>query len=320
MINKHEFQVIYMKRYIGVDLGGTKIAAASVDENGRMTNETRLETLAQEGQEAVYGRIKQAITHAIGEGQVHGIGIAIPGLADPHTGVILSLTNIPSLDGFPLAEKLQNEFGVPVYIENDANAATWGEYHLGSGVGADPLIFVTISTGIGGGMVVHGQMIHGKHGFAGELGHMVVDPQGFECGCGRKGCLEAIASGTAIARWAKEADPQALFFQYALEQQHEVRSEDVFRAWEAGDPIATKIIEKVVHYLGIGFANYIHIFNPERIVVGGGVSKVGERFFALLRQGVEKELMKPYIGTYEIVPAQLLERGAILGAAMLGKK
>ncbi|SDZ13782.1 ROK family protein [Thermoactinomyces sp. DSM 45892] len=309
-----------MKRYIGVDLGGTKIAAACVDESGHITNETRMETRSREGAESVYGRIKQVIMRAGGGEPIHGIGVAVPGLTDPHTGTILTLSNIPSLDGFPLAERLAKEFGVSVQADNDANAATWGEYHFGSGKGADSLIFVTISTGIGGGIVLNGQTIQGKQGFAGELGHMVVDPEGFACGCGRTGCLEAVASGTAIARWAKEANPQALFFQYANEQNREVRSEDVFQAWESGDSTADEIIEKVIRYLGIGFANYIHIFNPERIVVGGGVSKAGARFFNLLRQQVEKETMLVYKGTFEIVPALLLERGAILGAAMLSGK
>ncbi|MDQ0416710.1 glucokinase [Croceifilum oryzae] len=309
-----------MTRYIGVDLGGTKIAAACVDESGHITNETRIDTRAHEGAESVYGRIKQVIMRASGEEPIYGIGIAVPGLTDPQTGTILTLSNIPSLDGFPLAERLAKEFGVSVHIDNDANAATWGEYHFGSGKGADSLIFVTISTGIGGGIILNGQTIQGKQGFAGELGHMVVDPEGFVCGCGRKGCLEAVASGTAIAQWAKEANPQALFFQYAKEQDRDVRSEDVFQAWEAGDSIADEIVKNVIRYLGIGFANYIHIFNPERIVVGGGVSKAGVRFFDLLHLQVEQETMPVYRGTFEIVPAKLFERGAILGAAMLCAK
>lgn len=310
-----------MQRYIGVDLGGTKIAAACVDELGQIDNEIRIETSANEGREAVFRRIKEAISRVKGARGIDGIGVVIPGFADSNTGLVLSLTNIPCLNQFPLREELQKEFAVPVFVENDANASTWAEYHMGAGVGADPMIFITISTGIGSGVIIHNRLIQGRNGYAGECGHMVIDPRGWDCACGRKGCLEAVASGTAIARWAKQAPQKASFFRYALEQNREVYSEDVFRAWREGDPIASRIIQRVSRYLGIGFANMIHMFNPQKIVVGGGVSKMGEPFLRLIRQETAKELMDPcFLDTYEIVLSQLQERGGILGAAVWCKK
>ncbi len=194
-----------MGRCIGVDVGGTKIAAARVEPDGSLSRRFRADTRADEGPDGVIERICQGIEQVMGEEKVEGIGIACPGPLDARTGVVLSPPNLPGWDRIPLKDRLEERFGVPVRVENDANAAAWGEYLLGAGRGADPMVYITVSTGIGGGIVLDGRLYRGADTFAGEIGHTIVDPGGAPCSCGRRGCLEALASGTAIARAAAEA-------------------------------------------------------------------------------------------------------------------
>lgn len=308
---------LVMGRCIGVDVGGTKIAAAMVEPDGSINRRFRTETRAVEGPDKVIERICQGIEQVMGEEKVDGIGIACPGPLDARTGVILSPPNLPGWDRIPLKDRLEERFGVPVRVENDANAAAWGEYLLGAGRGADPLVYMTVSTGIGGGVVLDGHLFRGADTYAGEVGHMIVDPRGALCGCGRRGCLEAMASGTAIARAAEEAVRNGNSRIRELSGKCAPRAEHVFAAFREGDETAARIISEEIRYLAIGIANIVHLLNPRVIVIGGGVASAGEVFFAPLRERISTYLMPSFANTFEIRPAELGEDAGVIGAAAL---
>ncbi|PTX60303.1 glucokinase [Melghirimyces profundicolus] len=309
---------------IGVDLGGTKIAAARVEPNGYLTSRVRMETRAREGPERVLERISEAIRNVMAGGEVDGIGVASPGPLDARTGTILSPPNLPGWDRVPLKAELEQKFGVPVRVENDANAAAWGEYLWGAGMNSDPLVYITVSTGIGSGLVVNDRLLRGADTFAGELGQMVLEPSRAQGGHLRDGTLEGLASGTAIDALAAEAaGPGSRIWKLAEADGERPRAEHVFAALKEGDPDAEAIVEKVIHYLAVGVANAIHFLNPRRIVIGGGVAKAGDRLFTPLRERVEEWLMPSFVGTYDILPSALGDDAGILGAAALweeGKK
>ncbi|MEW9032947.1 MAG: ROK family protein [Planifilum fimeticola] len=309
-----------MGRCIGVDVGGTKIAAARVEPDGSLSRRFRTDTRAAEGPANVIERICQGIEQVMGEESVEGIGIACPGPLNARTGVVLSPPNLPGWDRVPLKDRLEERFGVPVRVENDANAAAWGEYLMGAGRGSDPMIYITVSTGIGGGMVLDGRLYRGADTYAGEIGHTIVDPGGAPCGCGRRGCLEAMASGTAIARAGAEAVRKGNRRIRELSGGSAPRAEHVFAAYREGDEDASRIISETVRYLAIGISNIIHLFNPRTIVIGGGVARAGDVLFASLRERVRACLMPSFAETFELLPAKLGEDAGVIGAAALWAK
>ncbi|MDQ0338670.1 glucokinase [Caldalkalibacillus uzonensis] len=301
---------------IGVDLGGTLIRAGLFTEAGEMLDREERDTLAAEGPEAVISRIKEAVFHVcdrqgidVRHDQIMGLGIGCPGPLNPYPGVVLSPPNLPGWEHIPLRDILSEAFNVPVYLNNDANAAVLGEYYYGSSKGTNNLIYMTISTGIGSGVLIDGRLLLGENGNAGEVGHMVVDVNGPVCGCGNKGCLEAIASGTGIVKRTKAKLTQT-------EQASPLRDIDgftarhVFEAAKAGDPLAMEIVEETRYYLGVGIANIINLYNPQKIVFGGGVSKAGDF------------LLKPPLKSPDRKHCQVLVKGCSLSgpvwAAMWG--
>lgn len=311
---------LIMGRCIGVDVGGTKIAAARVEPDGSVSRRFRTETRAAEGPDRVIERICQGIERVMGEEAVDGIGIACPGPLDSRSGVVLSPPNLPGWERIPLKERLEDRFQVPVCMENDANAAAWGEYLLGAGRGADPMIYITVSTGIGGGVVLDGSLYRGADTYAGEIGHMIVDPQGAPCGCGRRGCLEAMASGTALARAAAEALRNGDGRIREWSGGSLPRAEHVFAAFREGDEVASRIIDDGIRYLAIGLANVVHLLNPRVIVIGGGVAGAGEMFFTPLRERLSNSLMPSFADTFELRPAELGADAGVIGAAALWAK
>jgi glucokinase len=311
---------LIMGRCIGVDVGGTKIAAARVEPDGSVSRRFRTETRAAEGPDRVIERICQGIECVMGEEAVDGIGIACPGPLDSRSGVVLSPPNLPGWERIPLKERLEDRFQVPVCMENDANAAAWGEYLLGAGRGADPMIYITVSTGIGGGVVLDGALYRGADTYAGEIGHMIVDPQGAPCGCGRRGCLEAMASGTALARAAAEALRNGDGRIREWSGGSLPRAEHVFAAFREGDEVASRIIDDGIRYLAIGLANVVHLLNPRVIVIGGGVAGAGEMFFTPLRERLSNSLMPSFADTFELRPAELGADAGVIGAAALWAK
>lgn len=312
------------KYVVGVDLGGTKVATALITTDGDIIKRVRLDTMSEQGPETLINRIAQSVKDVQQGLNILGVGVASPGPLDSDNGVVLYTPNLAGWTNVPLRDKLHAALQSEVKLANDANAAAWGEYVFGAGRGTQNMIYITISTGIGSGLVLNGELFVGTNTFAGELGHTIINPDGVRCGCGNIGCWEACASGTAIGRYAQEAvaDGPTKIADLAQEEGVPVSAKHVFEAVQLGDEVAQEIFDKVVHFIGIGLTNTIHAYNPERIVIGGGVSNAGDLLFDAIRKKTDELLMSPYRGTCDIVPAQLGNDVGVLGAAalFLGKK
>ncbi len=304
---------------VGLDLGGTQIRTCLADVEGKILSQVRQPTLAREGLQRVLDRMKETI-HEVLQGvqrdAVLGIGIAAPGPLDPRTGVVIAPPNLPGWNDVPLSDIMFETFDLPVFINNDANLAGLAEHRFGAGRGTLDMIYLTISTGLGGGIICGGQLLLGAHGLAGEPGHTIVDPGGPLCGCGNVGCLEAMAAGPGIARYAAELIRQGRGSSLAghIASGGELTGEMVGEAAEAGDGVALEAVDRAAHYLGIGVLNLIHIFDPEIVILGGGVSKLGPLLFDPVRACVLGQAMAPVQRETPIVPAALGDDVGLLGA------
>lgn len=320
---------------VGVDLGGTKIATVLVDLDGKILARDTRPTLPEEGYQAVIGRIVASVEKVVaaaataaatasgastasdaGDRQppLVGIGVGSPGPIDRATGRVLFAPNL-RWDNVPIVALLEEALQVPVYLDNDANLAGLGEARFGAARGYDNVFYITVSTGIGGGIIAGGQIYHGSHDAAGEVGHMTILPDGPTCGCGNRGCWEALASGTAIARRAR--DGLAAGESSSLRNLPEITARDVAEAAAAGDGYARRLIEETAFYLGIGVGNIINLFDPDIVVIGGGVSRIGEPLFAPLRAEAERRTVPGIRGRIRIEPAGLGQDSGVLGAAGL---
>ncbi len=261
-----------------IDLGGTQVRAALATPGGQLLWRDRRPSGAGEGKDALIARVEAAIDDAISrvdQGRIAGIGMGLAGPIDPETGIMYSPPNLSALDGVSLKSLMQRKVSGPVLSGNDATLAALGEYTYGAGLGARMLVYMTISTGIGGGVVIQGRPMMGANGMAGELGHMSVDRNGPRCKCGQVGCLESIASGTAIgdtARGLLREKRDSVMAGMVSGDLDKVSSATVFEAARGGDALAREILEDVAAALGTGLVNVLHIFNPDVIVLGGGVS------------------------------------------------
>jgi glucokinase len=312
---------------VGIDLGGTKIRACVVDPNGQILGEDVRPTDADDGIGPVVDRLV-ASAHAALAGcavptsALAAVGVTAPATVDFDRGVLYQAPNLPGWDVVPLAALLRELLGLPTVLENDANAAAYGELRYGAGRGLRHLLYLTISTGIGGGLILNGQLYRGADGAAGELGHVTVDVHGPPHNCGMVGCLEVMASGTAIARMATEAVAagRSEALARAATATGELTAVEVDAAADAGDPVAQEILARAAHYFGVGLAGYVNIFNPEAIIVGGGVTRVGPRFlepaFALAR---ERSFRLPG-ATVRFTLAGLEGRAEVLGVAALARE
>lgn len=311
------------KIVIGVDLGGTKINTGIVDEKGRVLGSTKVPTLAKEGPYPIIERIKKSIYEVLDEakmglGSIYGIGIISPGPIDSDKGLVINPSNLPGWDHIPIVNILKEEFKLPVMLDNDANAAALAEYLFGSGRGSKNFVYITISTGIGGGIIIDGKLYRGANSNAAEVGHMTIDYKGPKCNCGNIGCFEAFASGTAIARFAKEAVQKGRnTLIKELAGGNEITAQHVFEAAALKDPMALELIDNEAFYLGIGISNIIAFANPERIAIGGGVSKQWDMFYGRMMETVEKRALKPMIEVCEIVKSELRDNIGVLGAAAI---
>lgn len=308
---------------VGVDLGGTQVRAVLTDEEGTLLKRVNTLTLAHEGPQKVMARVQDCIYQVL-EGTercaVLGIGIGAPGTVNPWTGVLTYTTNIPGLENWPLRDQLAQEFGLPAFVGNDAKLAALGEYRFGAGKEASSLIYLTISTGIGGGVIDNGRLLQGAHGWATELGHTIVEPRGPRCPCGGIGCLEAMAAGPAIARHAVEllrAGRSSLLTSMVEGEIERVTAKEVANAAREGDRLAMQVMERASFYLGIGMVTFIHAFDPQLIIVGGGVSKAGELLFAPVRAIIAERAMTEEWRRTPIVPALLGDDVGLLGAVAL---
>ena len=304
---------------IGVDVGGTKIAAAVVTPEGKILNEVRYPTQA-----IPPNRLIEIIAEAIREAkdgfEVGGVCLAVPGLILAAKNKVIFSPNLHEIEGILLDKEMGSRTGLSVTVENDANAAAWGEFRYGAGKDVDHQVFITLGTGVGGGVITHGLLLRGAQGAGGELGHVTIDATGPRCGCGNRGCLEALASGTAIRRRAREIaseQPYSALGRIAIER--EVLGEDVTRLAQEGDEAAIRVLEETGGWLGIGLAGFVNIFNPEVIAVGGGASRAGEFILGPARKEVQLRARSPSRDLVEIKEATLGPESGVLGAAALAR-
>jgi glucokinase len=308
---------------LGIDLGGTKILTAVVDEQGKMLSRDHSITPAKEGQQAVVRSILESASRALDQAQIAAsdltaIGIGAPGLSNLETGILFTSPNLPGWKDVPLRDIIENELGSKAFLINDANAAAVGELYLGAGRGARNLIYITVSTGVGGGIIIDGKIYTGSIGIAGELGHMVIDDEGPACNCGNRGCWETLASGTALAREARHRINEGTatsILKYADGNIEKINAEAIHEAAQAGDKLAKELIGQTAYYLGVGMANLINIFNPEVIVIGGGLSNMGDM---LLKPAFEEAGGRAFKQSYQAVRfarAELGRDSGVRGAA-----
>jgi len=269
---------------LGIDLGGSKILTAMINSQGKILSHDHAMTPAPEGHEAVIQSILESVHRALQQANVDlsavaAVGIGAPGISNPETGILFTSPNLPGWQDVPLRDIIEERLGKKSFLINDANAAALGELHFGAARGVTNFIYITISTGIGGGIVIDGRIYGGAIGAAGEVGHMIIDGDGPICKCGNKGCWETLASGTALTREARrriEEGATTSILQYAGGDIEKVSAEAVHSAARQGDSVARELIARTSYYIGIGLANLINIFNPELIVIGGGLSNIGD--------------------------------------------
>ncbi len=312
------------KYVIGVDLGGTKIYTALAAGDGKILTETKLPTEAEKGQEHVVGRIIETIEYvqnaaAVPPGTVRALALGAPGPLDTKKGIIHFAPNL-RWHNVPIAQILEERMSLPVSLDNDANLAALGEHVFGAGRGVANMVYITVSTGVGGGLILDGKLYRGSADGAGEIGHMMVSPGGPLCSCGNRGCLEAVASGTAIAREAKDLVARGggqKILTAAEGDPGKISAAEVAAAAAGGDPEAIFIITKAAHFIGIGIANILNLLNPSLVVLGGGVMKIGELLWKGITLKVESRTMEAARRAVRLVPAELGGRSGVMGAIAL---
>jgi glucokinase len=301
-----------MSGIIAVDIGGTQIRAAIYPQQG--ITPTRIRRIATgSGEGSVFDRMAALIESVRLADAVEAISVAAAGPLDPETGTVVDASNIPGWKDFPLRDKLAERFNVPVFVGNDANLAAVGEWKYGAGQGHNDLLYLTISTGIGGGVISRGCLLEGAHGMAAELGHVTVLPDGPLCSCGQRGHLEAVASGPSIARCVSAEIARGRASR--LTQVTDFSARDVAEAARLGDELANEAFQRAGKYLGQAVADFLHIFNPSIVIFGGGVSRSGALLLDPVRASMQRLVMTPaYLDGLQVVLAQLGDDAGLLGA------
>jgi glucokinase len=303
---------------VGVDVGGTKIAAGVVSSEGELLNDVKYTTANV--REQLLSTIAEAIAEVKTGYEVGGVCLAVPGFILARENKVLSAANLEAIEDIPLKEELGDRTGLQVTVENDANAAAWGEFRFGAGKDVEDLVFVTLGTGVGGGVISRGVLLRGARGMGGELGHITIQPTGPRCGCGNRGCLEALASGTAIARRTREmAEEQPDSAVGRLATERTPLGEDVLDLARKGDEAALEVLREAGSWLGIGLATFVNVFDPEVIAIGGGVSEAGDLMLEHARKELRLRSHSPSRDLVEIRGATLGAESGILGAAALAR-
>jgi len=308
---------------MGVDLGGTKILTAVVNSRGEMMSRDHSITPAAQGPDAVIQFIMQSMNRSLGQAGIAisdlaAIGVGVPGPSDPDAGVLFTAPNLPGWRNVPLRDIIEKATGVKSFLINDANAAALGELYFGAAQGARHFIYITISTGIGGGVIIDGKIYTGTVGTAGELGHMTIDDKGPRCNCGNTGCWETLASGTALAREARlriKEGAATTILKHVDGDMEKITAQVIQAAAEQGDDLAKELIDRVGYYLGVGLANLLNIFNPELIVIGGGLSNIGDMLLTPAIRTAGERAFKDAYRTARFAPAKLGRNSGVLGAA-----
>ncbi len=310
---------------VGVDVGGTKITAGVIDASAQVLSRSTVRSHAGRPPHEVVDAIVEATGAALGDAglarsDVAGVGVGFAGHVNGAAGTVLTSSNLPAWDHHPLRDALQERLSTPVILENDANCAAWAEYRFGAGKGSRCLCYVTISTGFGSGIVIDGQLYAGATGTAGEIGHTVVDPDGPLCTCGKRGCVMSYASGLAISRMACErlaAGEATSLRDLCGDSPEHVSGEVVAQAAQQGDSLALEILTVTGRYFGIGLSTIIQVLNPDRIVVGGGLARMGSLLMAPALQALNGNIHPVLRDSAEIVPSALGDDAGMLGAAAL---
>ncbi|HMC73128.1 MAG TPA: ROK family protein [Terriglobales bacterium] len=313
---------------IGVDVGGTKVAAGLVDYKGAIQSHVKGPMVANAGAAAGLEAVKTVIdqvssaTHA--HDSIRAIGICSPGPLDPAKGIVINPPNLPCWRNFPLASEISRIYGVPVKVDNDANAAALAETLWGAGREYRNVFYTCMGTGIGTGIVFDGCIYHGRTGAAGEGGHMSIDYRGPRCGCGKLGCIEALASGLAIARRAREAlskpEEHSTMLELAGGSLENINSHIVGRAHAAGDPIATRILQETVDVLTVWLGNIVDLLEPDVIIMGGGVASMLQPFFSSIQEKLPQHCINSRCQEIPIVSAFYGEDSGIAGGAALSSQ
>jgi glucokinase len=303
---------------IGVDLGGTNLRSAILNLEGGILDRHKEATHAADGWAKVVERlvenIKRQRESAVRKGfDVAAVGVGAPGVIQADKGVVVKSPNFPDWNNLPLKDQLEKTLNIPVFLENDANAAALGEQWRGAGQGIGSMILLTLGTGVGGGIILDNKIWHGADGMAGEIGHMTLIPDGRPCTCGNTGCLEMYASARGIVQSYREALGKP--FAPAAGQSGQITSEQVYEAAGAGNEIALRVMKDMGRMLGIGIASLINIFNPERIVIGGGVKDAWPLFIDATREEILKRAFEVPAKRTEIVPSKLGDDAGVVGAA-----
>ena len=294
---------------IGVDLGGTNLRAAAISSEGKVLEKISGTTNLSAGRDAVISDIVDSIVtvrERITDGRLAGVGIGVPGFILMEQGLIVGSNNLPEFEGFPVRDEIEKRLGTPVILENDANAAALGEKWIGAGKGVDDLVLLTLGTGIGGGIISHGRVLHGYVGMAGELGHMTVDPNGNPCGCGNYGCLEKHASATAITAMAR-----------MLSLGDDITAAGVYDLAVDGNEKAKMVFHSMGTALGIGIANLVNIFNFPLILLSGGPLPAWDFFAPSMFAEIEKRSFTYRNAKTSVEKATLGNEAGLFGAAYL---
>ena len=315
------------KWYLGIDVGGTTVKLAFLDENAVMHEKWEIATdLSDEGQQIVqdigYSVEKQMASLDMTYEQLWAAGVGAPGYIDVENGVIVEAINI-GWRNYPVSKELSKQLGIPVYADNDANLAAAGEKWKGAGEGSSNLLAVTLGTGVGGGIIAGNEIIHGHAGLAGEIGHITaVKEGGALCNCGKSGCLETVSSATGIVRLAEESlNRDAVSILHAVKRDRgEIEAKDVLEAAKEGDSLALSVVHTAMDYLGFALANLANALNPERIVIGGGVSKAGEELLKYIRTSFSAFTIPKISRETSLKIATLGNDAGVIGAAWLAKQ
>lgn len=313
------------KKYrIGVDIGGTNVKIAIVDNKGHIAYSNSVPTGAEMGYQYTISNIKSVIYTSLKETditkeQIGGIGMGLPGQIDSDNGIVRLLPNIHGWVNVPLAQIMEQEFGLKTKVDNDVRCATLGEYKYGAGKGYKNIICITVGTGIGSGIILNGQLIRGANMSAGEMGHMTLqDCHGPICGCGNTGCLEAYASGPSIVATAKKytlGGKSSKFSELAANKP--ITSQIVAEAAKMGDNVARTIFRETGYWLGIALANVVNLLNPEVIIIGGGVAQAGDLLINPVKEVINKRALQVATENLKVLPAELGESAGVVGASLL---
>lgn len=314
-----EATLVIGKKYIGIDIGGTQMRAALYPDEGIEPIKKKI-IATHQGDEKPEDRLIDLIGEIWpDEGGVERIGIAVPGPADPKTGIVYKASNVRGWIDIPLGPLVEERHKTPVILGNDANLAALGEWRYGAGVGHHDLVYLTISTGIGGGFIIDDHMLVGPHGIAGEVGHITVLPDGPICGCGHRGHLESVSSGTGIANYVERRLKEGAKSSLSLEPQKPT-SRQIAEAGALGDALAIEAFEYAGTFLGRAITDLLHIFNPTVVVLGGGVTNARDLLMVPVKRSMEQSVMTPaYLADLQLCYAKLGDQAGLVGAMVLAK-